>query len=60
MWEVWLHTTMEKSFKDFKQQQNLKTMRQKQQTKTNSPEREKALLDFASQFVKPTNPQERR
>ncbi|UQF24209.1 peptide methionine sulfoxide reductase [Vagococcus lutrae] len=57
LWEMWVHTSMEKPFKDFKKEQKAKSFRQKQKAKPVTEETEKKLFDFASQFVKIKPPQ---
>ncbi|WP_147408669.1 MULTISPECIES: peptide methionine sulfoxide reductase [Vagococcus] len=51
LWDMWVHTSMEKSFKEFKKMQNVQSLRKKQKTSIVTDEQEKELLKFASQFV---------
>lgn len=51
LWDMWVHTSMEKSFKEFKKMQNVQSIRKKQKTSVVTDEQEKELLKFASQFV---------
>lgn len=51
LWDMWLHTSMEKSFIDFKKEQKVVPFRKKQNKKVLTEEVEKKLLDFATQFV---------
>lgn len=51
LWDMWVHTSMEKSFKEFKKMQNVQSVRKKQKTSVVNDEQEKELLKFASQFV---------
>lgn len=51
LWDMWVHTSMEKSFKEFKKMQNVQSVRKKQKTSVVTDEQEKELLKFASQFV---------
>ena len=53
---MWVHTTMEKSFADFKKTQKIATLRKKQQAKPVTESQENTLLAFASQFVRTKNP----
>lgn len=53
LWQVWLHTTMDKSFKDFKKQQKVQHIRRRKKRQQVTETQENALLAFASQFVKP-------
>ncbi|QFG47600.1 peptide methionine sulfoxide reductase [Lapidilactobacillus dextrinicus] len=52
MYNQWLHTTMQQSFKDFRKAQGLKSIRNKEKEPI-TKEQEQKMFDFATQFVKP-------
>lgn len=54
LYNQWLHTNMQQSFKDFKKQQNVVSLRKRKNSKPVTKQEEQDLLAFASQFVKPT------
>ena len=54
IYEQWLHTNMQQSFKDFKKAQNYRSIRKKKSEKPITKEEEKQMLDFALQFIKPS------
>lgn len=58
VYNQWLHTNMQQSFTDFKEAQNYKTIRKKKADAPVTKEQEKAMLDYALQFIKPNKPQE--
>ncbi|EAD0738589.1 peptide methionine sulfoxide reductase [Listeria monocytogenes] len=55
VYNQWLHTQMTQSFKEFKKQQNIQSVRKKK-VQVTSKEAQQAALDYAFQFVKPNQP----
>lgn len=54
VYNQWLHTNMQQSFKDFKAAQNYQSIRKKQKEKPVTKEEEKEMIDYALQFIKPS------
>lgn len=57
LYNQWLHTSMQQSFKDFKKAQGQQNIRKKKAEKPVTKDEEKRLLDFATQFIKPNKPE---
>ncbi|MDT2485057.1 peptide methionine sulfoxide reductase [Enterococcus avium] len=53
VYNQWLHTSMTQSFKDFKKEQDVQTIRKKKIETPLSKEEESQRLAFATQFIKP-------
>lgn len=53
LYNQWLHTSMQQSFKDFKKTRQHQKIRKSKADKPVTKEDEKRMLEFAAQFVKP-------